>query len=281
MSRTYRTLTNTDTPQIVALLEQSPVTNLYLRDLLDRQGVDYWGLHRWMGAFDENTLVALNVDVACTRPNEPCKLSVPVGLPEACIVLGEYTAAQGGVERIMAERAASQGFWQGLGYPTPLINHPQHVMSISAKSDGPSLSIRPATKSLLRELIESTALMRLEDEGHDPRKKDLGLWQQTIEVLIAQRRIWVATENDQLSFVIEIGTRCSKGTQIGSTFVPKKFRGRGYATRGMRAIVNHLLQDTAFVSLLVNEGNIPARKCYERVGFEYGDAYQLFAFTND
>ena len=91
----------------------------------------------------------------------------------------------------------------------------------------------------------------------------------------------MATEDDQLSFVIEIGTRCAKGTQIGSTFVPKKFRRRGYATRGMRAIVNHLLQDAAFVSLLVNEGNTPALKCYERVGFEYGDAYQLFAFTND
>lgn len=279
MSRTYRTLTNTDTPQIVALLEDSPISNLYLRDLLDRQGVDYWGLHRWMGAFDDNTLIALNVDIACTRPNEPCKLSVPVGDSEACMVLGQYTASQGGVERIMAERSASQGFWKGLGTPHPLIDHPQHVMSISERSNGPVLSIRPATKSLLTPLIQSTALMRLEDEGYDPRKNDIGLWQQTIEVLIAQRRIWVATQNDQLSFVIEIGTRCSKGTQIGSTYVPKTFRGQGYATRGMRAIVNHLLQDSAFVSLLVNEGNIPARKCYERVGFEYGDAYQLFAFT--
>ena len=79
--------------------------------------------------------------------------------------------------------------------------------------------------------------------------------------------------------MIEIGTRCSKGTQIGSTYVPPQFRGQGMATKGMRAIVNHLLQDTEFVSLLVNEGNTPARKCYERVGFEYGPDYQLFAFT--
>ena len=62
--------------------------------------------------------------------------------------------------------------------------------------------------------------MRLEDEGIDPRKHDYDLWHQTIEVLIAQRRIWVATDQGRLSFVIEIGTRCSKGTQIGSTYVP-------------------------------------------------------------
>ena len=278
MSKTYRTLTNADATHIVPFLERAPVTNLYIRDLLDRQGIDYWGLHRWMGAFDNDQLVGLNVDVACTQPNTPCKLSVPIGPREVCVGFGQYTASQGGVERIMAEREASHGFWQGLGSPTPTIDHPQHVMSIATPSEGATLSIRPATKSLLIQLIESTALMRLEDEGIDPRTKDLALWQQTIEILIAQRRIWVATEGHDLTFVIEIGTRCSKGTQIGSTYVPKKFRGRGYSTQGMRAIVNHLLRDTAFVSLLVNEGNTPARKCYERVGFEYGDAYQLFAF---
>ena len=152
-------------------------------------------------------------------------------------------------------------------------------MSIHEQSEGDRVAIRPATKGMLTELIESTALMRLEDEGIDPRKHDYDLWHQTIEVLIAQRRIWIATDQGQLAFVIEIGTRCSKGTQIGSTYVPPKFRGQGIATRGMRAIVNHLLQDTEFVSLLVNEGNTPARKCYERVGFQYGPLYQLFGFT--
>ncbi len=279
MSLTYRTLTNTDNSQITSLLDQAPVTNLYIRDLVDRQGIDYWGLHRWMGAFEGNRLVALNVDIACTQPNTPCKLSVPVGSTEACVAFGQYTASKGGVERIMAERGASQGFWQGLGSPKPLIDHPQDVMFISEKSEGDTLNIRPATKNHLKDLVESTALMRLEDEGQDPRTKDYSLWQRTIEVLVAQRRIWIATEDDQLAFVIEIGTRCSKGTQIGSTYVPKKFRGRGYATQGMRAIVNNLLGDTQFVSLLVNEGNIPARKCYQRVGFQYGDPYQLLVLS--
>jgi hypothetical protein len=279
MSKSIRTLTNADTESIRTLLNQDPVANLYLRDLLDRQGVDYFGLHRWLGAFDDGVLIALNVDIACTLPNTPCKLSVPVGNPNVCVVFGEYTASQGGSERIMSTRQSSEAFWQGLGFPEPIINHPQHVMSIHQPSEGDALSIRPATKSMLPDLIESTALMRLEDEGIDPRKHDYGLWQQTIEVLIAQRRIWVATEQGKLAFVIEIGTRCSKGTQIGSTYVPPQFRGQGFSTKGMRAIVNHLLQDTEFVSLLVNEGNSIARKCYERVGFQYGSEYQLLAFT--
>ena len=279
MSNLIRPLTNADVDRIRTLLNQYPVANLYLRDLIDRQGIDYFGMHRWMGAFENDTLVAINADIAAANPTIPCKLSVPVGKPAACVAFGHFTASKGGTERIMSLRDSSEAFWQGLGTPTPLINHPQHVMSIHGPSEGEQLSIRPATKSMLVELIESTALMRLEDEGIDPRKHDYDLWHQTIEVLISQRRIWVATEQSQLVFVIEIGTRCSKGTQIGSTYVPPKFRGQGIATRGMRAIVNHLLQDTKFVSLLVNEGNTPARKCYERVGFQYGPEYQLFGFT--
>ena len=278
MKLSYRKLTNADTQIIQTLLNQQPITNLYLRDLLDRQGVDYWGIHRWMGVFDEDELIALNVDIACMTPNAPCKLSVPVGQPEACIALGHYTATQGGVERIMAERNASLAFWQGLGSPNPLLNQAQWVMSIDARCVGETLDLRPATREYLPSLIESTALMRLEDEGVDPREKDPDLWNQTIEVLIAQRRIWIALEHKEPCFVIEIGTRAQKGTQIGSTYVPPKFRQRGLATKGMRTIVNLLLEETSTVSLLVHESNVPARKCYERVGFGYGDPYQLFAF---
>ena len=49
MSNLIRPLTNADIERIRPLLNQYPVANLYLRDLIDRQGIDYFGLHRWMG----------------------------------------------------------------------------------------------------------------------------------------------------------------------------------------------------------------------------------------
>ena len=273
-----RPLQNSDQPVITQFLDQAPVTNLYLRDLLDRQGVNYWGLHRWTGAFEGDNLLALNVDIACT-PNQPCKLSVPVGHPDLCEHFGRRTANHGGVERVMSERIASDAFWNGLGCPTPVLNHAQWVMHIDQNPTGETLNIRPGNKELLPQLIESTALMRLEDEGTDPRIEDFSLWQQTIEILVAQRRVWVGMVKGEIGFVIEIGTRCQNGAQIGSTYVPPHLRGRGLSTLGMRAIVQRMLADCKVVSLLVKEDNLPAIKCYEKVGFQYGDPHRLYSFV--
>ena len=74
MSNLIRPLTNADIERIRPLLNQYPVANLYLRDLIDRQGIDYFGLHRWMGAFENDILVALNADIAAVNPKVPCKL---------------------------------------------------------------------------------------------------------------------------------------------------------------------------------------------------------------
>jgi predicted GNAT family acetyltransferase len=45
-------------------------------------------------------------------------------------------------------------------------------------------------------------------------------------------------------------------------------RGRGYATRGLAAICDHLLDEHPSLSLYVNDFNAPAIALYERVGFE-------------
>ena len=277
MTYTFRGLRSSDSKAIIDLLDQSPETNLYARDLVDRQGIDLLGLHRWTGAFENDALIAVNLDVACI-PNQPCKLSVPMGRADACEGMGRLTLERGGCERIMAERSPADAFWIGLGQPVPSINHAQDVMYIKERSEGEHLNIRPATPEMFPILFESTALMRLEEEGMDPRIQDPDLWLQTIQILIARRLIWVAFDKGELCFVIEIGTRCQRGAQIGSTYVPPNKRGQGMATRGMRAIVNQLLSSSNCVTLLVKEENVPARKCYERVGFQYGDPYRLYSF---
>ena len=139
MSNLIRPLTNADIERIWPLLNQYPVANLYLRDLIDRQGIDYFGLHRWMGAFENDTLVALNADIAAVNPNVPCKLSVSLVSQKLALPL---------VTSLLTKAALSASchfwihrrFWQGLGTPTPLINHPQHVMSIRKHSDGETLA---------------------------------------------------------------------------------------------------------------------------------------------
>ena len=278
MAHSIRKLHNADTKQIQQLLQQDPKANLYLLDLLDRQGVDYWGLHRWIGAFHKGKLVSVNADIACVQPNHPCKLSVPFGDKEGCRLLGEYTKAQGGTERIMAERIASDAFYIGLGSPAYSIKQDQKLMYAEQSLGHPFLSLEPAKKEEFPIIFEYTALMRVEDEGYDPRVRDYNLWHKTVEVLMAQQRIWVSrlhTTND-INFVIEVGTRCSYGAQVGSVYVPPPHRGHGIGPQGMRGIVEVLLQQSSMVTLLVHEENAPACRCYDKAGFHNGTLFRLF-----
>ena len=263
-------LSNQDQPIIRTFLEQDPMSNLYLLDLIDRQGIDYWGMHRWSGVFVENgDLVALNADIACAQPNQPCKLSVPVGDPAGCQLLGERTAKLGGCERLMAESEPADAFYQGLGTPKTRMNYREQLLFSNSTTDASSLLVTAATTKWEAILIEYTALMRVEDEGYDPRERDLDLWTRTIQVLIAQKRILIHESNDEIVFVIEVGTRAKIGAQIGSTYVPPKFRNQGIGTKGMRGVINHLLKESQCITMLVNEKNKPAMRCYEKSGWKY------------
>ena len=56
-------------------------------------------------------------------------------------------------------------------------------------------------------------------------------------------------------------------------------RGEGYATRGMAAVVEHVLRDIApTVSLYVNAHNVGARTAYERVGFAQTATFSTIMF---
>ena len=99
--------------------------------------------------------MALNADICCSEPKVPCKLSVPVGKPGSLRTITLPPTKVALSASCLCD--SSEVFWQGLGTPKPLINHPQHVMYIHELSVGDRLGIRPATKTMLAELIDSTS----------------------------------------------------------------------------------------------------------------------------
>jgi len=272
---TIRSLHNQDQQIIRPFLEQDRLSNLYLIDLLDRQGIDFWGFCRWTGFFENSKLIALNVDISCLDPNSPCKMSVPVGDPSSCVALGENTKTLGSTERILSELAATDGFYQGLGKPDYRLIQKQRLLWTDRHLPGKSLSLRPANIEELSVLVTYTAQMRIEDEEYDPRERDQQLWRKTVQALIAQRRILVGESGDEICFVVEVGTRCEMGAQIGSTFVPQRYRKQGFGSQGMRGAVEFLLPSCTLISLLAHEGNIPAMACHRRAGFTDATAFRL------
>ena len=81
----------------------------------------------------------------------------------------------------------------------------------------------------------------------------------------------------RVGFMIEIGTRCEMGAQVGSTFVPDSFRGRGLGVLGMRGCLKYLVAHSSFVSLLCRESNIPAMKTYRRAGLQEGVGFRMIS----
>ena len=69
-------------------------------------------------------------------------------------------------------------------------------------------------------------------------------------------------------FKAEVGAVTRQACQVQGVWVPPELRGRGYASGGMAAVVEHARATMApVVSLYVNDFNAPARAAYRRAGF--------------
>ena len=82
---------------------------------------------------------------------------------------------------------------------------------------------------------------------------------------------WSLFENGmRLIFKADISAPSRYGVQISGVYTDPSVRNQGVATRAMRELCRLLfVRGWPRVTLYVNEGNQPALKVYERVGFSY------------
>jgi RimJ/RimL family protein N-acetyltransferase len=80
-------------------------------------------------------------------------------------------------------------------------------------------------------------------------------------------RWWVVRERGRIAFQAHVGATTADVVQIGGVFVPPDLRLHGHATRGVRALTEHLLDRHPRVTLYCDETNAAARRVYDRVGF--------------
>ena len=72
-----------------------------------------------------------------------------------------------------------------------------------------------------------------------------------------------------------MGTRNPLGAQVGSAYVPPSLRGRKLGVLGMRGCCDYLLKDSAVVTLIARESNIPAIKTHLRAGYTAGAPFRM------
>ena len=124
--------------------------------------------------------------------------------------------------------------------------------------------------------------MHREETREDPLERNASTFRRHVNHRVDKGRTFVwFDDNHRLIFKADISTRCSRGAQISGVYTDPNCRNQGIATRAM-ADICHIFFDEGLprLTLYVNRSNTPARRVYERLGFQYQLPYQT-VFVND
>jgi predicted GNAT family acetyltransferase len=266
-SSALRLLTDSDRDEAVALCDRHPVTNVFVSARLRagaldpvRLGAQLWGYH------EAGRLVSLCYAGANL---------VPVEAESAALAaFADRARLQGRRCSSIAGPAGPVGeLWNRLA---PYWDRPREIRSsqpLMAIAGEPLISPDPAVR-LVRPaevgiLLPASIAMFTEEVGVSPIGIDGGAaYRARVRELVAAGRSFARIENGQIVFKAEIGAVTPHACQVQGVWVPPALRGRGYAARGMAAVVAMARRTVApVVSLYVNDFNAPARAAYRRAGF--------------
>ena len=129
-------------------------------------------------------------------------------------------------------------------------------------------------------LYPACVAMYTEEVGVSPEADGGGaLYRARVAQLVRRGWSFSRIEDDKVLFKAEVACVSDAAAQVQGVYVDPSVRGQGLATRGMAAVVEHVLRDVApAVSLYVNAHNVAARRAYERVGFEQTETFATLMF---
>jgi uncharacterized protein len=138
----------------------------------------------------------------------------------------------------------------------------------------PDVASDPAVRRVRSEeldiLLPASVSMFTEEVGISPIGPDGGaLYRARVAELVRQGRSFARIEGGRVLFKAEVGAATAAGCQVQGVWVAPELRGQGRGAAGMAAVVRVARASIApVVSLYVNAFNVPARRMYDRVGFE-------------
>ena len=134
-------------------------------------------------------------------------------------------------------------------------------------------NLRHATVDDLPYLIPVNAQMVFEECGLNPVETDPEGFRERLARRIAQGRVWVWIEDEELIFKVDIISDAQDVVYLEGTYVAPEHRGKGFGRRCMLQLSRHLLQRASSVCLLVNDQNNCAQAFYRKVGFKVLASY--------
>jgi predicted GNAT family acetyltransferase len=180
---------------------------------------------------------------------------------------------------IVGPVATIERFWKRTGAlfgPHSAIRECQPVYALERRQlryTRADAGVARASLDELDEIVNNAAAMIVGELGNDPRRNGSDFRSRTAG-LIRNGWFWRYRIDGQLLFMCHVGSTSARTAQLQGVWAPVAARGHGYATGGLGAICDHLLDEYPTVSLYVNDFNAPAIALYERVGFEPVGAFR-------
>jgi predicted GNAT family acetyltransferase len=274
-----RVLDDRDTAAVLDLLGRDPVANVFVASRVEAAGLQPWRLGAELWGY-----------VADARLTGLCYAGanlVPVaGDEDAVRAFAERARRHGrrcssivGLARLVHPLwAVLERAWG----PARDVRPDQPLMATTRVPDSvvPDPAVRRVRPDELDVLLPASIAMFTEEVGISPTAGDGGaLYRARVAELVNAGRSFARIEGGRVLFKAEVGAATGSACQIQGVWVDPALRGRGLSERGMAAVVAACLQTIApTVSLYVNDFNVAARRCYERVGFTQIDTFASVLF---
>ncbi|MEU6999059.1 GNAT family N-acetyltransferase [Nonomuraea sp. NPDC046570] len=273
-----RVLDDNDREEVLALLDNDPVANVFVASRVRTVGLNPARLGGQMWGFGpRGALVSLCYAGANLVP-------VNAG-SEAVHAFADRARRQGRrCSSIVGPSQAVELLWERLEPHwgrARAIRWAQPVMATTQKAPVPAdpmvRRVRPEEFDIL---LPACVAMFTEEVGISPNGGDGGaLYRTRVAELIRIGRSYARIENGRVVFKAEIGAVTPQACQIQGVWVDPSLRGHGYAVAGMASVVEAALACFApIVTLYVNDFNHSARAVYRKVGFREVDTFMSVLF---
>lgn len=207
------------------------------------------------------------------------------GEPEAVATFAAYGLTLPSTRLLVGPKRMADAYWADVKVrhapPTRVrVHQPHYVLDrstlVGSRSDAP---VGRAGRDELDEFARASAgMVGAEMEIVIDAKRPS--FRARVEHMLGSGAWWRYRDpkSGELRFSCTTLARTPFAVQIEEVWTPPHVRGRGYATRGLAAICDVLLDEHPALCLFVNDFNTPAIALYERVGFRCIGEFASYLF---
>jgi predicted GNAT family acetyltransferase len=157
--------------------------------------------------------------------------------------------------------------------PERVIRASQPLMSSRTRPSALGLPLDPRVRRARLDevdlILPAAAHMFAAEIGYPPYTGSSRAYRSVLSGLVRRGHTYVVVEGGRVVFKADVGSVSGGCAQVQGVWLAPDLRGQGLSVAMMAAVVEQVMADIApWVTLYVNDFNLPARATYARVGFE-------------